>query len=136
MKEGVDISYTKSNNIDNNSYSKFSPQMNQLYVGWTKPGEWIKYTVRVNHTAVYKLGLTYTANGDGAIAIDIDGNEVAKDIKVSSTHDDRDIVAWRQWHHWNKADSLTSFRIEKGRHVLTLKVTANGNMNFDYLEFR
>src|ERR1700759_2332192 len=65
MKEGVDLSYTKSNNIDNNPYSKVPPQMNQLYVGWTKPGEWIKYTVRVHHTAVYKLGLMYTANGDG-----------------------------------------------------------------------
>lgn len=136
MKEGVDISYTKSNNIDNNPYSKVPPLMNQLYVGWTKPGEWINYTVRVEHTAVYNLGLMYTANGDGAIAIDIDGKEIAKDIKVVSTHDDRDTVAWRQWHHWNKADSLTSFKIEKGLHVLTLKVVGNGNMNFDYLEFR
>jgi len=136
MREGVDISYTKSNNIDNNPYNKVPPQINQLYVGWTKPGEWIKYTVRVSHTAVYKLGLMYTANGDGAIAIDLDDREAAKYIKVSSTHDDRDTVAWRQWHHWNKADSLISFKIEKGLHVLTLKVVDNGNMNFDYMEFK
>ena len=45
MREGVDISYTKSHDIDNNPYSKVPPKMDQLYVGWTKPGEWIKYTV-------------------------------------------------------------------------------------------
>jgi len=136
MKEGVDISYTKSNNIDNNLYNKVDPQIGRLYVGWTKPGEWIKYTVRVKHSAIYTIGLMYTANGDGIIAIDIDGKPIAKNIKVTSTHDDRDTVQWRQWHHWNKTDSLTSFKIEKGLHVLTLKVIANGNMNFDYLEFR
>ncbi|MEP7254019.1 MAG: hypothetical protein ABI683_16610, partial [Ginsengibacter sp.] len=44
MKEGVDISYTKSNNIDNNPFNVIAPQMDQLYVGWTQPGEWINYT--------------------------------------------------------------------------------------------
>jgi hypothetical protein len=105
-------------------------------VGWTKPGEWINYTVKVDKTAVYKLGLMYTANGDGIIALDVDGKEIAKDLKVTSTHNDRDTVQWRQWHHWNKTDSLAAVKLKKGIHVLTLHVVANGNMNFDYLEFR
>jgi hypothetical protein len=136
MNEGVDISYTKSHDIDNNPYSKVFPKMDQLYVGWTKPGEWINYTVKVDRTAVYKLGLMYTANGDGIIAIDVDGKEIVKDLKVTSTHNDRDTVQWRQWHHWNKTDSLATVKLKKGIHVLTLHVVANGNMNFDYLEFR
>jgi hypothetical protein len=41
MNEGVDISYTKSHDIDNNPYSKVFPKMDQLYVGWTKPGSTI-----------------------------------------------------------------------------------------------
>src|ERR1700748_2091104 len=32
MREGVDISYTKAHDIDNNSYSVVSPKMDQLYV--------------------------------------------------------------------------------------------------------
>jgi hypothetical protein len=136
MKEGVDISYTKSHDIDNNPYSKVFPKMDQLYVGWTVPGEWINYTVKVDRTANYKLGLMYTANGDGIIALDVDGKEIAKDLKITSTHNDRDTVQWRQWHHWNKTDSLAVVRLEKGTHVLTLHVVANGNMNFDYLEFK
>ena len=136
MKEGVDISYTKPHGIDDNPYSKASPKMDQLYVGWTKPGEWINYTVKVNQSRDYKLRLMYTANGDGAIALDIDGKPVAGPIKINSTHDDRDTVAWRQWHHWNKVDSLTTIKLKKGTHILTLHVVANGNMNFDYLEFQ
>ena len=136
MKEGVDISYTKENDIDNNPYNKVPRGMGQLYVGWTKSGEWINYTVKVNETRNYQIGLMYTANGDGTISLDLDGKDITGTLKVTSTHDDRDIVAWRQWHHWNKADSLTTVKLKKGVHILTLHVVANGNMNFDYLEFR
>jgi len=136
MKEGVDISYTKSHDIDNNPYNKVPRDMDQLYVGWTKPAEWINYTVKVKQTRNYKIGLMYTANGDGAISLDVDGKHITGALKITSTHDDRDTVAWRQWHHWNKVDSLTSVKLKKGIHILTLHVVANGNMNFDYLEFR
>ena len=136
MHEGVDISYTKAHDIDNNPYSKVSQQMDQLYVGWTRPGEWIKYTVKVNQTGSYAVGLIYTANGDGTISLDLDGKDITGPLKVTSTHDDRDTVAWRQWHHWNKADSLVKINLKKGIHVLTLHVVGNGNMNFDYLEFK
>jgi len=136
MKEGVDISYTKPHGIDDNPYNRVPRDMGQLYVGWTKPGEWINYTVRIKQTQPYKIGLMYTANGDGAISLDLDGKAITGPLKVSSTHDDRDTVAWRQWHHWNKSESLTTVRLKKGIHILTLHVVANGNMNFDYLEFR
>ena len=78
----------------------------------------------------------YTANGDGAISLDLDGKDITGPLKVTSTHDDRDTVQWRQWHHWNKSDSLATVTLKKGIHILTLHVVANGNMNFDYLEFR
>ncbi|HEX3387290.1 MAG TPA: carbohydrate-binding protein [Mucilaginibacter sp.] len=136
MHEGVDISYTKSHDIDNNLYSKVAPQMDQLYVGWTVPGEWINYTVNINRARPYTLGLMYTANGDGVISLDLDGKDVSGPIKVPSTHDDRDTVKWRQWHHWNKVDSLTTVKLPKGAHTLTLHVVANGNINFDYWEFK
>ena len=136
MHEGVDISYTKSGNIDNNPYNKVPRDLNKLYVGWTTPGEWINYTVKVNTSDTYNVGLMYTANGDGTISLAMDGKEITGNLKVTSTHDDRDTVKWRQWHHWNKSDSLTSIKLNKGIHILTLHVVANGNMNFDYLEFK
>ena len=136
MNEGVDISYTKSHAIDNNPYNKVEPAINQLYVGWTQPGEWINYTVMVKEEGKYRAGLMYTANGVGAIAIDIDGRPVTTNLKILSTHDDRDTVAWRQWHHWNRIDSLTSIPLKKGVHRLTLHIVEHGNMNFDWLEFK
>src|SRR3984885_12689206 len=41
--EGVDISYTKFKRktpIDDNPYNLVTPPPDQLYVGWTEPGEW------------------------------------------------------------------------------------------------
>jgi Carbohydrate binding module (family 6) len=136
MKEGVDISYTKTHNIDDNPYNKVLRSMDKLYVGWTVPGEWINYTVNVNEPATYKIGVLYTANGDGLISMDSDGKDATGPLKIASTHDDRDTVKWRQWHHWNSADSIGSITLNKGVHVLKLHIVANGNMNFDYLDFK
>jgi hypothetical protein len=136
MHEGVDISYTKSHDIDNNPSNKVTRDMDQLYVGWTKPGEWINYTVKINESRNYQIALMYTANGDGAISLDLDGKAITGTLKVTSTHDNRDTIQWRQWHHWNKTDSLTTIKLNKGVHIPTLHVVGNGNMNFDYLEFK
>jgi len=135
MKEGVDISFTKTGGIDDNAFNKTKPVLNQLYVGWTQPGEWINYTVNVKEAGNYRVGLMYTSNAGGAIAFDIDGERASSRLKIISTYDARDTVAWRQWHHWNRQDALTTLAIGKGVHVLTLRIIDQGNMNFDYLEF-
>lgn len=136
MNENVGISYTKSNDTDNNAYNFFHPEMNQLYVGWTKPGEWIKYTVDIRKTGYYVIGLMYTANGDGTIALSVDGNETTKPLPVPSTNQKADPVAWRQWHHWNKLDSIGEIYLSQGFHVLKLSTLTNGNMNYDFLELK
>jgi hypothetical protein len=136
MKEGVDISFTKGGAIDNNPYNRTEPVLNQLYVGWTEPGEWINYTIKVNATGEYNIGLMYTANGDGAISFDIDGKQVSSLLRIASTYNAADSIAWRQWHHWSRINSLTKIELSKGVHTLTLHVVEHGNMNFDYLEFR
>jgi len=134
MKEGVDISYTKSNNIDDNPFNKVPRDMNKFYVGWTKPGEWINYTVNVNEAGRYRIALLYTSNGDGTISFDVDGKDATGPLNISSTYDPRDTISWRQWHHWNKSDSIGSVTLEKGIHVLTLHIITNGNMNLDYMD--
>jgi hypothetical protein len=136
MKEGVDISYTKERDIDNNPFNLVEPLMGQLYVGWTMPGEWINYTVKVNKTGIYTVGMMFTASGDGSIALWLDGKKLTSEIVVPSTRNDKETLAWRQWHHWNRIDSLAELSLVKGIHVLTLKTVSNGNMNYDFLEFR
>lgn len=135
LKEGVDISYTKSGDIDNNHYNKVSRDMNKFYVGWTVPGEWINYTVSVKQSGTYQIGVMYTANGNGVISLDADGKNATGPLKIASTHDDQDTVKWRQWHHWNASNSIGSIKLNKGIHVLKLHIVSNGDMNLDYLEF-
>jgi len=135
MKEAVDISYTKGKDIDNNPHNIVAPEMDQLYVGWTQPGEWIRYTVRIKKAGAYRVGLMYTAHDDGTIALDLDGKRISKDFVVKSTYAAADTIPWRQWHHWNKTETLGEITLTKGVHVLTLHTVGAGQMNYDYLEF-
>ena len=133
--ENVDISYTKSGGVDDNPYNFTEPLMNQLYVGWTAPGEWIKYTVNVEKKGAYVIGLMYTANADGAISLTINDDPVKDTILIPSTYRSTDTLAWRQWHHWKFTGNLSEIDLQKGRQVLTLHTIEKGNMNYDFLEF-
>lgn len=135
IKEAVDISYTKTDSIDDTLYTKVPIKMKQLYVGWTQPTEWINYTVEVKKSGTYKIGVLYTANGDGAISIAVNGKDATGNMKIISTHDDKDPVAWRQWHHWNSSENIGTIKLEKGIQLLNLHIVENGNMNLDYLTF-
>jgi hypothetical protein len=136
MHEGVDISYTKSRQIDDNPHNKVEPAMDQLYVGWTEPGEWINYTINVKRTGTYSIDLMYTASGDGSIALWLDGKRLTNELLIPSTRSDKETIAWRQWHHWNRIDGMAYVNLKKGIHILTLETLTNGNMNYDFLEFK
>ncbi|CAN5813309.1 hypothetical protein BH11BAC3_BH11BAC3_27900 [soil metagenome] len=135
INEAVDISYTKSREIDNNPHNKVEPLMDQLYAGWTEPGEWINYTVDVTKSGKYSIGIMHTASGDGSIELLLDGKPFTGELIIPSTRTDNETVAWRQWHHWNRIDHLTTVHLTKGKHLLTLKTITNGNMNYDYINF-
>lgn len=138
MNDGVDISYTKFREpaIDNSPFNVVEPEKDQFYTGWTEPGEWINYTIEVNKTGNYSIGIMYTASADGGIALDLDGKSLTSELKIPSTRNDKEPVDWRQWHHWNRIDSLTTVKLKKGIHVITLKTVSHGNMNYDYLDFK
>lgn len=135
MNEGVDISYTKTNTTDDNPYNVVEPLMGQLYVGWTEPGEWINYTIEIQKAGTYHVSLMYTANADGKISLSLDGKDISGKVLVRSTYNFKETVAWRQWHHWNKAENLATVTLPEGKHILTLRTVDNGNMNYDYVEF-
>lgn len=136
MDEGVDISYTKSGGIDNSPYNWVDVEMGQLYVGWTEPGEWINYSVQVKKSGMYQVGLMFTANADGGIALDLNGETLTDELFIPASKNVQDTIAMRHWHHWNRIDSLTTVHLKKGNHILTLKTVTHGNMNYDYLDFK
>jgi hypothetical protein len=135
MHEGVDISYTKSGGVDDNAFNYVKPELGSLYVGWTDPGEWLNYTVEVEKSGKYKVGLMLTSNRGGKISLSVNGRDVTGPLQIRSTLVAADTVAWRQWHHWNYQDSLAVIPLQKGIQVLTLHTVADGNMNYDYLDF-
>jgi hypothetical protein len=137
MNEGVDTSYTKFHDqIDNNPYNLVLPPENQVYVGWTEPGEWFNITVQVAHAGVYSADLLYTSNRGGTISLDVNGKDATGPLTIASTFNSADPIAWRQWHHWNIAQNIARIHLPKGKSVLTVHILTGGNMNLAYLDFK
>jgi hypothetical protein len=133
--EGVDISYTKGNDIDNTLYNFVAPPSDQLYVGWTEPGEWLKYSVEIKEDGVYSVSLLYTSNKGGKISLSVDDKDVSGLLNIASTFRYDDTENWRQWHHWNISNNMAKVNLKKGFHTLTLHTVGNGQMNYAWLEF-
>ena len=136
IEEGVDVSYTKSrSDTDNSIYNFVQPPMDLLYIGWTEPGEWVKYTVRVEKTGNYHVDMLYTSNKGGKISISVDDKDVTGPINIQSTYRDEEPVGWRQWHHWNVATKMAEIPLKKGVNILTLHTVEVGQMNYAWLDF-
>ena len=140
MHEGVDTSYTKFHSpdipIDNNPYDLVTPPPDQLYVGWTVPGEWFNLTVNVAHAGRYTADLLYTSNRGGTISVDVNGVPSATPIKIPATANPAEPVAWRQRHHWNLLTNATTLNLPAGRNVLTVHILTEGQMNLATLNFK
>jgi hypothetical protein len=137
IDEGVDTSYTKFHDqIDDNPYNLVKPPENQLYVGWTEPGEWFNITVQVAQQGVYSADLLYTSNRGGAISMDVNGQDASGPIAIVSTFNAADPIAWRQWHHWNVARDVVRLRLPAGKNILTVHIVAEGNMNLAFFDFK
>ena len=135
MNESVDISYVKGEEIDDNPFNFVKPKIGLFYVGWTEPGEWIKYTVEVKHTGLYSVSIFYTSNRGGEIAFSVNDRDVTGPIPIQTTFREEDPLEWRQWHHWNRMNAIAKIKLEKGIQILTLHTVTKGNMNYAYLDF-
>lgn len=135
INESVDTSYTKSNGIDDSEFNFVQPEMGMPYVGWTEPGEWMNYTVDIQQAGSYRVGLLYTSNRGGSIALYLDGVDVTGPLTVPSTFVAEDPEGYRQWHHWNRVENLTVLSLPEGIHVLALLTVSEGQMNYGQLTF-
>jgi hypothetical protein len=138
INEAVDISYTKFQDppIDNTIYNFTETEKNQLYIGWTKAGEWVKYSVNVREEGTYKLGIMFTSNKNGKISLSVNDIDATGPLLIPSTFVEADSVPWRQWHHWNYIDSIASINLKKGSQTITLHTIETGDMNYDYFNFK
>ncbi len=142
MNDGVDISYTKfpitagKDAIDNSPYNAVMPPKNQLYVGWTEPGEWFNITIDVSKAGKYRADLLYTSNRGGSISLDVNGHDATGPLMIPTTYSESEPIAWRQWHHWNILRNAAMFRLSAGRNVLTVHILTGGQLNLAYFDFR
>jgi hypothetical protein len=138
MKESVDISFTKFRDpaIDNNNYNLVEPAKDQFYVGWTAPGEWTKYTVKVAEAGNYQIGIMYTSYKTGEISLSVNDMDATGSIVIPTTFVEADSITWRQWHHWNYIDSIAQIVLKKGLQTITIHTVEVGQMNYDYINFK
>jgi endoglucanase len=123
--EGVDLSYTKLT-IDR-TVDGVQETVNELYIGWTAPGEWVNYTVDVKEAGTYVVSAHMTSRTDAAqISLSFDGVDKTGPILLPTT---------THWHLWRIAPNLATVKLEKGIQVMRLSVLKEGNFNIDYLEF-
>ncbi|PKN90905.1 MAG: hypothetical protein CVU44_21605, partial [Chloroflexi bacterium HGW-Chloroflexi-6] len=134
--ESADTSYVKFGNnppIDDSIYSLVTQVPNELYLGWTVPGEWTNYTVDVQQAGLYSINIMYTKPQPGTLSFSVNGVNLTGNIDLPLTFNAADTLDWRNWHHWNKVNDAGQIRLEAGVQVLTLNIGFNGN--FDYAEF-
>jgi hypothetical protein len=116
--EGVDIGPTADGS--NGGY----------YIGWTRVGEWLKYSVNVGQTRTYELRVRVANAGTGAkFRIEVDGNAVTGSVPVPNTG------GWDNW-----ADVVLNVPLTQGQHVVRLVLTTansqnSGVGNYGYFQF-
>jgi len=123
--EGVDISFTKAG-MDRYMDGTSLP-VNELYVGWTNPGEWQKYTVKVAETGNYMISMHTSANNEGS-TVSFAFEDGTKTVPLA-------IARTGSWNIWAHYDNMAIVRLTAGLHVLTIKSEAVGQNNFDYVTF-
>jgi glucosylceramidase len=91
-------------------------------VGWTDPGEWLRYTVNVESDGVYQLDARVAALGGGRnFHVEIGGKDVTGSISVPDTG------GWQNW----RTVSSPAFRLHAGPQVLRIVFdSAGGNLNW------
>ena len=109
--------------------------MEQLYVGWTVPGEWFKCQVNVKQTGKYRISIMYTANRDASISLQFIEVNLVVPIAIPSTYNAQDTIPWGQWHHWRKLENAGEVDLTKGINTFKVQIVDNGNVNLDYIEF-
>ncbi len=139
-RQGYAYYDTDYQNISSNQYNKGGKYRNDgvdieqsidplngigYNVGWTAPGEWLKYTVQVDSTAGYDLIVRYAGpNNSTRIRVLADSIDVTGQIAIPSTS------AWNVWNSITIEDII----LTEGMHSLVLRFDESA-CNLSYIEF-
>ena len=108
----------------------------QVYLGYTHAGEWVKYSVRVAEPGIYQVGGKFAAAFTNAvISVTFTPEIKTGPIRIPTTAGYRPGV--EVYHVWEKLDNLAEIKLPAGDLVMTVTIENEkaGEMNIDYLSF-
>jgi hypothetical protein len=103
---------------------------NKFNLGWTRPGEWLLYTVDVKEPGTYRIDMHVACKGPGgAFRLEFDGKDRTRAIKAPDTGG---------WEHL-KPFTHEGVSLTPGRYVMKLVLDTPGESgsigDIDYLKF-
>jgi endoglucanase len=112
--DGVDIQECTDTD-DNNGFN----------VGWTETGEWMEYTLDVDSTAGYTLGIRSASGSAGSkVRLEVDGTAVTSIINLPGTS------GWQSW----RTTEVKEVILEKGVRKVKF-IFEQGGSNLNYFKF-
>ena len=95
----------------------------EQHIGWTKPGEWLEYTINVERAAKYSVSARIASETEqGDLSLEIAGTSAALNFTGTGG-----------WQNWKDTDSVT-LDLPQGEHVLRVLVNI-GDFNLDSFTF-
>lgn len=107
----------------------FDVDTGTTYVGWTRAGEWIEYTVQVQTAGYYMLDTMVASDSEGGtFHVEFDGIDKTGSIPVPNT---------QGWRMWQIVRAPSRIYLAAGSHVMRLAMDSVGPSgsvaNFDWL---
>ncbi len=113
----------RNDGVDIESCSDFLS--NGFNVGWIENGEWLKYTINVLESGIYKINLNVAApTSEGKILLSLDGQSITPVLNIPATG------GWQNWQYL----SVDSIYLTAGIHNIQTRFFI-GNYNFSYMDF-
>jgi hypothetical protein len=118
--DGVDISSTMVG-VDFNHANADTPLQGRFYLGWTKKGEWLNYSVNVDKPGMYKVKCMYAGKD----------NELKFVVNNKDTSTCKLPVHTKGVNNWKRADSIgTVYFADSGYNLLTLLPGDSNSINY------
>ncbi len=112
--DGVDIEISEDESENSNGYN----------VGWTEAGEWIQYTLNIDSSGAYKIGIRYAGQSEGIIRYEVDGVDLAGQVTLTPTG------GFQSWEDKFVEDII----LESGTHTFRVYID-KGGANIGFFSF-
>ncbi len=102
----------------------------QAYVGWTQPGEWLKYTLDVKQAGTYVIGAKVAAGSKGAtLTFSFSSGATTGEIEIPTTAGFQPGV--EVYHVWETLDHLGEVMLPAGPCVMTVTLGKIAGLNLE-----